>query len=84
MRVQSRPHVLADLACQLNRGEEIHIVHVETHLPRLHRVVKLHLQSIGCRQLFKEGARVAAEMESGHAVRGFDVDFSGLGQAVRQ
>ena len=84
MRVERRPHGLADLARQFQRGEEIHVVHVEPHLPGLHRIVKLRGHSVSRGQFGEQAANVSAVVESGPVIPGFEVDFAGIRQTHRQ
>ena len=81
VRAERRPHGLTDLARQLQRGEEIDVIHVEPHLTRPHRIVKLHVHPIRCGQLGEQAADVPAVMESGPGVGGLEVDLAGIQRA---
>src|ERR1700722_1403257 len=83
VRVDGRPHGLADLARELERRKESHVVQIESYLPRLDGIVNLGLHSISCGQFQKQAANVSAVMEGGSPIPGFEVNFTGIRQANR-
>ncbi len=69
MGVERRPHGLAHPTGQLDRGNEVDVIHIEQHLPLLDGIVKLHGDSVRGGQFGEQIVNISREMERGAATR---------------